>query len=274
MARLIVVGTGIQIGQISIEAREWLECADKVLYCVSDAATERSIISLNTTSESLYCYYGEGKCRSDTYAEMTARILECLKCFPTVVVAFYGHPGFFVSPSHRAVKLARELGHDAEMLPAVSSFDCLISDLGVNIASGCQIFEATDLMIRNRKIDTSSHLIILQVSSLGDVAYSYNGFDHRFLNTLQDYLLSYYPVDFEITSYYAAQFSVSKPRIDVLRLNELTLDRVKSVSTLYVPPKVASPIHLTRLTQYDLTNYMLKGRQLVPLNAASEDELL
>ena len=37
---LIVVGTGIQVGQITAEARDWIRQSEKVLYCVSDAATE------------------------------------------------------------------------------------------------------------------------------------------------------------------------------------------------------------------------------------------
>ena len=54
------------------------------------------------------------------------------------------------------------------MLPAVSSFDCLISDLGIHLGEGCLIFEATDLMIRQRRIDVASHLIILQVAARGE----------------------------------------------------------------------------------------------------------
>ena len=144
MGKLVVVGTGIHIGQLSAEARDWLQCADKVLYCVCDAASERVLLRLNETSESLHTHYADGKDRFDTYAEMTARILACLDLYDTVVVAFYGHPGFFVAPSRQAIRLARERGHEALMLPAVSSFDCLISDLGIDLGSGCQIFEATE----------------------------------------------------------------------------------------------------------------------------------
>lgn len=59
MSTLAVVGTGINVGQLTAEAADWIRTADKLLYCVSDAATERMLLTLNQNSESLYGYYGE-----------------------------------------------------------------------------------------------------------------------------------------------------------------------------------------------------------------------
>lgn len=49
-----------------------------------------------------------------------------------VVGVFYGHPGVFVSPSHRAISIARFEGYEAKMLPAVSAEDSLYADLGID----------------------------------------------------------------------------------------------------------------------------------------------
>jgi len=272
MGTLIVVGTGIHVGQLTIEAKEWLQHSDKVLYCVSDAASERLILQLNKNAESLYPFYGEGKRRSETYDQMVSRTMECLEQVDTLTVAYYGHPGFFVSPSHRSVKLARQRGHTALMLPSVSSFDCLIADLGVNVASGCQIYEATDLMIRERRLDVSSHVIILQVSSLGDFSYSFDGFDHRNLGSLREYLASYYSADFKVTVYYAAQFAISRPRIEEITIEALDIETIKSVATLYIPPLRPAALHMQRLEEYGLET-LLSGHRLVPLNVSSPDEI-
>jgi precorrin-2 methylase len=274
MGTLVVVGTGINVGQMTTEAHDWLEQADKVLYCITDAATERLILKLNPNSESLYHYYGEGKRRNETYEEMVTRTMECLKDNELVVVAYYGHPGFFVYPSHKAIMLARAEGHEAMMLPGVSSFDCLIADLGVNVACGCQIFEATDLMIRQRYIDVNSNVVILQVASLGDVKYSFSGFDQRHLGSLREYLLNIYPADFVVTAYYASQFSVGKPRATELKISELTLSEVGSIATLYIPPLFSAPIHLKRLKEYELDTILLEGKNLVPLNSRQPEEQL
>jgi uncharacterized protein YabN with tetrapyrrole methylase and pyrophosphatase domain len=190
---LTIVGTGIRTSQLTTEARSHLMAAEKVLYCVADAATERLILKLNQTAESLYDKYGEGKQRRETYNEMTETTLEYVRKGLDVCVAYYGHPGFFVNPSHRAIKIARAEGFEAKMLPAVSSVDCLISDLGIDLASGCQIFEATDLMLRQRLVDPHSHVIILQVSALGDLRYSFKGYDYRHLPSLGEYLARIYP---------------------------------------------------------------------------------
>src|SRR5262249_40195363 len=53
---LTVVGTGIAVGQMTAEARASIEGADKVLYCVADAATERLIQRINPSAESLYVF--------------------------------------------------------------------------------------------------------------------------------------------------------------------------------------------------------------------------
>jgi hypothetical protein len=63
---LTVVGTGINVAQLTAEARSHISSADQVLYCVADAVTERLILQLSPTVESLYPMYGEGKQRRQT----------------------------------------------------------------------------------------------------------------------------------------------------------------------------------------------------------------
>ena len=82
---------------------------------------------------------------------------------------FYGHPGVFVNPSHRAVAQARAEGFRAAMLPGVSAEDCLFADLGLDPgAHGCQSYEATDFVIRRRSCYPSALLILWQVGALGE----------------------------------------------------------------------------------------------------------
>jgi uncharacterized protein YabN with tetrapyrrole methylase and pyrophosphatase domain len=269
---LIAVGTGIHIGQITVEAREWLQIADKVLYCVSDAATEKLIVDLNNSAESMYCYYGEGKRRMQTYEEMISRTLSALQSHEVVVVAYYGHPGFFVYPSHRAIKIAREAGYRAFMLPGVSSFDCLIADLGISVSQGCQIFEATDLMLRRRQLDTSSHIVILQVSALGELGYSFKGFDYQHLGTLGEFLMQSYPPEFVVKAYHAAQFAITEARVDELSIADLANANIKHVGTLYIPPLRSATLHLKVLRQYKLES-LLDQKRLVPLNSQPDGPL-
>ena len=238
---LVVVGTGIAVGHLTSEARGWLEQADKVLYCVADVATERLIQKLNPTAESLYVFYADDKPRSRTYQEMIERILECVRQGVKVCVAFYGHAGIFVNPSHESIRRARLEGHRAMMLPAVSSLDCLFADLGVDPSIGCQIFEATDLLVRKRPIDPSGIVIIWQIGCVGDPGFRFKGYDARNLPVLVEYLEQYYGPDYEVVIYQASQYNICDPVIRKLKLKEVSPAVVTAISTMYIPPKRRNP---------------------------------
>jgi hypothetical protein len=233
---LIVVGTGIQLGQMTAEARGWIEKADKVLYCVSDFATEELIQRLNASAESLHGLYGNDKPRIETYHQMANRALECVRQGLIVCLVFYGHPGIFVFPSHEAIRVARLEGHRASMLPAVSSLDGLFADLGVDPAVGCQLIEATDLLIRNRRLDTQGCVVIWQCEAVGDLGFNFNGFDKRNLPILQTRLEVEYGPNFECVVYQAAHYPVCGPVIQRIQIRDLTSTPLSGVSTLFFPP--------------------------------------
>jgi hypothetical protein len=71
-------------------------------------------------------------------------------------------------PAHEAIRRARQEGHDAVMLPGVSAEDCLVADLGFDPgARGCQSFEATDFLVRHRRFDPASVLLLWQIGGIG-----------------------------------------------------------------------------------------------------------
>lgn len=234
---LVVVGTGIQLGHMTVQARAYLQQSDKLLYCVGDAATERYIKKLNPNAESLYVLYGDDKRRITTYREMVERTLECVREGLKVCMAFYGHPGMFVYPSHEAVRRARAEGFRAVMLPAVSSLDCLFADLGIDPATGCQMIEATDLLIRKRRVDTTMGLIVWQAGAVGDLGFRFKGFDGRNVPILQKYLLEIYGSDHDCTVYEASQYSVCDPIIRIVKVRDLSSAGLTGISTLYLGPK-------------------------------------
>ena len=83
---------------------------------------------------------------------MAARMAGHAQSGLTVVGVFYGHPGVFTDPSHRAVAIAPRAGIPAQMLPGVSALDCLCADLGIDIGEGSsQTFDATEMMMRARR---------------------------------------------------------------------------------------------------------------------------
>lgn len=96
---------------------------------------------------------------------MAEAMLHPVRHGQNVVTIYYGHPGIFVYASHRAIQIAHKQGLKAKMLPGVSALDCLFADLGIDPSyPGLQVLESTGFLVRNRKILTDGHLVLLQVS--------------------------------------------------------------------------------------------------------------
>ena len=235
---LIVVGSGIRItGQLTIEALAWIRRADEVLYGVPDPVAERIICALNPRAKSLFRFYEDGKSRASTYDDMVKEIVRSVEAGNMTVAVFYGHPGVFAFPSHESIRRARMLGFRARMLPAVSAEDCLFADLTIDPGeAGCQSYEASDFVLRERNPDTSAHLILWQAGVIGDRTHRQEGYNLTALPLLVEKLLDFYDAQHSIAVYEAATIIGCEPKIIWLPLAALQPAALTMISTLYVPP--------------------------------------
>jgi len=236
--QLAVVGTGIRsVGQLTVEAIAWMREADALLYLVTDPISEEIIHTLNPAAISLHGYYGEGAGRMGSYEAMVEHILSCVRRGQRTCAAFYGHPGVFAFPSHESIRRARSEGHIAFMLPAVSAEDCLFADLGIDpSANGLQTYEASDFLLHERIIDTSSQLILWQVGVVGDFTYRGGGYDLGGFPLLIQRLTEFYPYWHDVILYQAALFLGYPPMIQQLKLGQVTASYVNPSTTMYLPP--------------------------------------
>ncbi len=242
---LTIVGTGfLVVQQTTPEAETHLRNADRLLYAVGDSVTETWLEGLNPNSESLSDAYGEGKPRRQTYREMVERILAPVRRGERVCVAFYGHPGVCVIPSHDAIRQARQEGHEARMLPGISAEDCLFADLGVNpLDHGCLSFEATGFLIRRRPVDPCCALVLWQVGAIAVDDYrQVEPWNRKGLAVLAEVLRTHYPRDHRCAVYEAPSVPMCKPHIEWLTLDDLPEASVSTASTLYVPPASQAPV--------------------------------
>ena len=250
---LTVVGTGYGgSGRITPETESVVRSADTVFYLLSDPLTAEWLKCSNPNTVSLHDSYREGRSGSESCDEMVERIIAPLADGESVCAAFYGHPSIFVSPASKAMRRARALGHAASMLPAVSALDCLYADLGVDPGvHGCQLFEATDFIVRNRTPDTATPLIILQAGAAGVTDYTEEvAADTRRVSLLVDALLRFYPSMHEVTAYETAPLPVIPTRIERMSLSSVPLARLTVYTTLYIPPSTTArtdPSALARL---------------------------
>lgn len=235
--QLIVVGTGIQIGQLSIEAASAIVRADRVHYSVTEPVVEAVICALSASAMPLMPLYELGKPRSESYEQMVETILGSLREGYRTAAVFYGHPGVFAFPPHEVVRRARAEGFRARMLAAVSAEDCLFADLGIDPAeSGCQSLEATDFLLRTRTVDPSQALILWQVGVLGERDYQGASYELKALPLLVRKLQETYPAGHPAIVYEAASTISAAPRIERIMLQTLVAARLTPISTLVVPP--------------------------------------
>lgn len=238
-----MAGSGIKsIAHLTLETVAHIEQADKVFYCVADPGTEAFIKSKAKEAIDLYILYDNDKNRYNTYVQMAEMMLRAARDGFFVVGVFYGHPGVFVSPSHRAIGIAQREGIETYMLPGISAEDCLFSDLGIDPSfTGCQTVEATDLLLRDRPLNIQGHVILWQVGVVGDTGFNFQGFKKTKFQVLVDRLEKDYGADHEIIHYFASTLSHSKPHIEPLAISELrnpnVEKRITGISTFYVPAK-------------------------------------
>lgn len=106
------MGSGINcVSQFTFEAVSHIKSADKVLYCVTNAATAVYIRELCPDALDLRVFYDNDKPRHATYIQMSEACLYFARQGSNVVAVFYGHPGVFVLPSHRAIQIAQKEGN-------------------------------------------------------------------------------------------------------------------------------------------------------------------
>ncbi|RYD04841.1 hypothetical protein N752_13015 [Desulforamulus aquiferis] len=240
---LYIIGSGMQVGHFSMEAIAHIKAADKVFYCIADAPGELYIQTLRPDAMDLYVLYSDSKIRYHTYVQMSEVLLYHLRLGFNVVGVFYGHPGVFVDPSHRAINIARREGFHAKMLPAISALDCLFADIGIDPSfPGLQTFESTDLLLRKRTINTDQHVVLWQVGCVLDSGFRRRGYLNHNLNILLDYLIEIYGEDYEVINYVAPVFCTLQPVIEKYKLSDLynpdNAKKITGLSTWYLAPKV------------------------------------
>jgi precorrin-3B methylase len=232
------VGVGMTLGShITPLSRSHIEQADVVFTALSDGVTELWLAKMHPDVRSLQPLYREGHSRAATYREMVDVMLIEVRAGKYVCGAFYGHPGVFAWPAHKAIETARSEGFEAHMEPGISAEDCLYADLGMDPGTfGCQHYEASQFMLYRRCIDPSAYLVLWQIGIAGDRSFTRFSTGTAYRQVLLDVLLRHYPRDHMVIIYEAATLPTRAANIVRLELHKLPTLDLSLQTTLVIPP--------------------------------------
>ena len=235
---LTVVGAGITLArQATAETVACIERADKVFHLLTNPAAELWVERLNPRTAPLGDCLTQGKPRYEGYLEMAERIVAAVRSGLQVCAVFYGNAAVLVQPAYDAITRARNEGFPARIVAGVSAEDCLFADLVVNPQGlGWQCFEATDFLLRRRRFDPTSALILWQVGLLGEASVrpEMAGRPER-LRVLAAALRLHYPARHEVVLYEAPQLPICDPIIKRIQLSHLPRETIFPATTLYIP---------------------------------------
>jgi hypothetical protein len=241
---LACVGMGMTLGShLTPLARSHIVQADVVFAGLSDGAVEMWLQRMHPDVRSLQPYYAEGKSRMQTYRQWVGLMMTELRAGKRVCGVFYGHPGIFAWSPHKVIEVARAEGFEAHMEPGISAEDCLYADLGIDPGRyGCQHFEASQLLLYERRIDPAGYLVLWQVGLVGDLSLKRFSTGPAYRQVLVDLLLHDYPSDHELIIYRAATLPVQKAEIRRIALRDLPSAELTTEHTVVLPP--AAPLKL------------------------------
>lgn len=254
---LTIVGTGITlISHITAEAQAWITRADQTFFLVTHPLAEQWICHLNPRAESLARFYTAQRERLAVYQDIADHVFRAVQAGNTVCAAFYGHPTVFVTPTQDLVRRAQAQGYPVTVLPGISAEDCLFADLHLDPGSqGCQSYEATDFLVRPRRFDPCTPLILWQVGVIGYFKVVDAALDPtKGLAVLETILGRSYPGDHQVIVYEAAILPTSEPTITHVPVNQLRNAPITPFSTLYIPPIAPPDVDAHMLEQLGLAS--------------------
>jgi uncharacterized protein YabN with tetrapyrrole methylase and pyrophosphatase domain len=253
-----IVGTGI-VGahQVTREAEEVIRRSNHTFVIASGYGIPEYIETLCSRVTDLSYLYQPGMNRLPTYHRMAAEVVSAALVEAPVCLATYGHPWVYCYPTTLINRAAPLLGLHVEVFAGVSAFDTLLVDLGIDIAqSGVQMYEATDLLLRQRPIQSDVACVIWQPTVVGDPTCPAGPYASQQFEPLQDYLLRFYPSDHQVKLVTSKTHPLMRSTVQPLNVGDLAiaLGGAPGVGTLYIPALTERPIEDPELLNVMVTS--------------------
>ena len=185
-------------------------------------------------------YEGEFE-RKNVYQRISETVIEAAMATSGVAFVCHGHPLFLVSASELMLKQARNKGLTARALPAVSSLDTILCDLGLDIIYNVQLFDATVLLTESFSLNNRVPVLVFNLASCMDDNVVKEAPKQDVLSPLVEFLSQSYPAKHNCKILYSA--SQILDRSEILDITIAELDTSSQLElwrrpTLYVPETI------------------------------------
>lgn len=251
---ITIGGLGIRaVVQVTAETEARIRRCSEVLYLDSGVGTQEFLEQRCDRVTPLYGRtYEEAENRLSAYHNMAAAVIDAALARRPVAYLTHGHPIVFCYSAFLVRDLAAVLGLSTQVLPGISAVACLMADLWLDPGTrGVQMFEATDILLRRRRLMPDVPVIIWQVGNLETRLYTTRPSRPERLYRFRDWLLQTYPSGHPITAYYAAAHPITAPHRWTFPLCDMAdhADALHPGITLYVPPCTLRPAQDLELLQ-------------------------
>lgn len=237
---IYIAGLGIMsVRHITREAEEAIKVSKQVFFVDPGFGVEEFLQTLCSKTTNLLPHYRVGVDRKLTYKAMATQVIEAALEDSPVCFATYGHPQVYVYPTYLIKQAAALLDLNVHIIPGISAIDTILIDVGIDPGpQGLQMYEATDVLVRERPFQPDVPCLLWQVASLESALYSdQRGNSERFLR-LEQYLLQIYPAEHPVTMVLSSTYPLLDPLKETFPLRELSSRLAQGLQsgTLYIPP--------------------------------------
>ena len=166
---LYIAGLGLQtVTQITREVQDACRRSAEILYVDTGIATPHvSGDAVPSVTPLFDESYARDASRVSAYHHMAAHVVEAALDHPPVTFALHGHPLVAVAAAVSGAGACGALDLRVTILPGVWALDALLADLRLDpVVHGIQMYEATDVLLRRRPLQSDVPAILWQIGPL------------------------------------------------------------------------------------------------------------
>jgi len=245
-ADLVLLGYGVDDSlQISVNAQRLLAATGRAYTLGVPANLARLLASQRVETVDLSDRFTLGRRFEDAYLDVAEFLLRRTTEERPVIFLTYGSPLFLNSLGRFLFVQARQRNLTVDVRPAISQFDQIVSDLGIDVgAGGLQLFDARRLLRKRQQLNPAVPLLLLQLAGVQATAVPDDGLppEPGDYAEIAEYLKQAYGAEQLVTllNLDAGSRAASRTTLPLARFAEL-VPQIVSTSHLFVEAARPAP---------------------------------